>query len=371
MANQMSESGKRSMKTRIITGIVMFLVLVPCVLFGNVPLLIVGILMTAAASYELLTIPGKSKYSHLVKIVTILYAVLFLLAPYIVGWAYGINPFHADLLRLTSEHLNVNALLFYLIPMGLFVIYFLFMAMQVIIHQDVALEDMTYLTSMVTYVSLDFLAIMMLRNLPAASGYINSPDALVINKDNPLLGATFERGLTFWSKDWWTNYWQRFFKTFELLLVVILSTCMSDIGAYFFGVLWGKHPMNARISPHKTWEGFIGGCVFSYLSYFGGAAFFEFVLNAPLLPGILQYTITDSTFMGGHCWILLTIIGLIIPFVGNIGGFMFSAIKRHFNVKDFGNIFPGHGGVIDRFDSSMTNSIAIVSILLIATSFYF
>lgn len=382
MANQISESGKKSMKTRIITGTVMVLTLVPCVLFGNAPLLILGVLMAAIAAYELLTIPGKEKYSNLIKIVTITYAVLFVLAPYIVAWGYNVNPFHADLVKLTSQHLNVNALLFYLIPMALFVVYFLFMAMQVIIHQQVAFEDMTYLTSMVTYVCLGVITIMLLRNIPAASGYINSPNALVlgefdkttstiVNNDNALLGATFVRGLKFYSPTWWSNYWQRFFKTFELLLVVILSTCMSDIGAYFFGVLWGKHPMNARISPHKTWEGFIGGCVFSYLSYFGGAALFEFALDAPLLPGVLQYSISNSGFMGGHCWILLVIIGLIIPFVGNIGGFMFSAIKRHFGVKDFGKIFPGHGGIIDRFDSSLTNSIAIVTIILIATSFYF
>ena len=114
---------------------------------------------------------------------------------------------------------------------------------------------------------------------------------------------------------------------------------MTDIGAYFVGILFGKHKMNERISPKKTWEGFWGGIVFSVVISLS----FAFILaatNNPLL-----------TFLDMNHWYFIVILSLGMPFFAVLGDFVFSSLKRHYEIKDFGKIIPGHGGILDRCDS--------------------
>ena len=115
---------------------------------------------------------------------------------------------------------------------------------------------------------------------------------------------------------------------------------MTDIGAYFIGVFFGKHKMNPRISPKKTWEGFAGGIVISSFFSFG-VAMILCACKHPLVSGLLDL----------QHWYLILALSLILPFVATLGDFVFSSAKRHFEIKDFGNIMPGHGGVLDRLDS--------------------
>jgi phosphatidate cytidylyltransferase len=72
--------------------------------------------------------------------------------------------------------------------------------------------------------------------------------------------------------------------------------------------------------------------------------------------------------LNGQASVLLVLVSLMIPVVGNVGGFLFSLIKRQYGIKDFGKVFPGHGGVIDRFDSVLINSI-VLSIVLLVTAY--
>jgi len=114
-----------------------------------------------------------------------------------------------------------------------------------------------------------------------------------------------------------------------LMIYVCLATFLTDTGAYFFGVFLGKHKMIPRVSPNKTWEGAIGG-------YFCG-----------LIGSLLQ-----GYFFVKHVDFSLLIAGsLLMPIVSQIGDLAFSSIKRRFGIKDFGNAFPGHGGIYDRIDS--------------------
>ncbi len=111
------------------------------------------------------------------------------------------------------------------------------------------------------------------------------------------------------------------------------SPIVVDTGALFVGLALGKHKLNERISPNKSVEGAIGGYIVGFIfimicGYFG-----------------VVWIVDDRTMC------LLFVYALTCPIVGQIGDLAFSAIKRHYNVKDFGNIFPGHGGVLDRFDS--------------------
>ena len=128
--------------------------------------------------------------------------------------------------------------------------------------------------------------------------------------------------------------------SFFLLLYVALGACLNDAFAYFVGVFLGKHKMNERISPKKTWEGFFGGIILTSIFISGFALIFAFTSH-PLLPGILDVEHMYHIF----------ILSLIIPLVSTLGDLVFSSIKRHYQIKDFSNIIPGHGGILDRLDS--------------------
>ena len=109
-------------------------------------------------------------------------------------------------------------------------------------------------------------------------------------------------------------------------LFIIWST---DSGAYFVGRAMGKNKLWPEISPNKTVEGFIGGILCAVIV----AVLFSFYTD--IEAGLIQ----------------LIIITILLSIFGQIGDLVESALKRHYNVKDFGHILPGHGGILDRFDS--------------------
>lgn len=119
-----------------------------------------------------------------------------------------------------------------------------------------------------------------------------------------------------------------------LYLLVFVGSWVSDTGAWFFGRLFGKHKLIPEVSPKKTVEGAIGGALSA------GAAFalYGFIvhrMDAALSPNYL----------------ILILAGVICAVVSQFGDLIASLVKRHYGIKDYGNVFPGHGGVMDRFDS--------------------
>lgn len=119
------------------------------------------------------------------------------------------------------------------------------------------------------------------------------------------------------------------------ILLPLVIAWMSDTGAYFTGYFFGKHKMAPIISPKKTWEGFFGGWLVSV----GCAALF----------GVLYQLITGVTLAVSPLWVAVLAIPLAPLSV--CGDLLASKIKRKYGIKDYGNIMPGHGGVMDRFDS--------------------
>lgn len=117
---------------------------------------------------------------------------------------------------------------------------------------------------------------------------------------------------------------------FTALLFALLIVWLTDSGAYIIGRKFGKHKLAPHISPNKTWEGSIGGTVV-----------------ATIVAGIYAYFYPQ----GGYA--LLTTIGLtiLVSIVGQLGDLVESALKRYYGFKDSGRILPGHGGILDRFDS--------------------
>jgi phosphatidate cytidylyltransferase len=126
-------------------------------------------------------------------------------------------------------------------------------------------------------------------------------------------------------------------RTFVLVYALTI-TWISDSGAFFTGTFLGKHKMAPNISPKKTWEGFAGGILTAALFGFLLGKGYEIILNA--------FEMTYKIDM-----LFLAILAVPCSILGVLGDFSASILKRECAVKDFGNIMPGHGGVLDRFDS--------------------
>ncbi|MBR1779657.1 MAG: phosphatidate cytidylyltransferase [Clostridia bacterium] len=129
--------------------------------------------------------------------------------------------------------------------------------------------------------------------------------------------------------------WAGVYSNFYVLLA-LATPWMSDTGAYFSGKLFGKNKLCPDVSPKKTIEGAIGGIIFSVLANLFICFIFETFLFKP------------KAGVNYLCVILLVFLGAIFSIIGDM---CFSMVKRSYRVKDFGNVIPGHGGLLDRFDS--------------------
>lgn len=123
-------------------------------------------------------------------------------------------------------------------------------------------------------------------------------------------------------------------------LSIFIFLWANDTGAYCFGSLFGKHKLFPRISPGKTWEGSVGGGIL--------------VLVVAAIIGYLESSNADQMLGGSTMsipeWMGM---GLVVVFFGTWGDLVESLFKRTLGIKDSGNILPGHGGMLDRFDSSL------------------
>lgn len=113
------------------------------------------------------------------------------------------------------------------------------------------------------------------------------------------------------------------------IILALVIVWVTDSGAYFTGRKLGKRKLWPEISPNKTIEGFVGGIVLA-------------VIGAVIMQLITPFDVS---------WFTLIVVVVISSIFGQMGDLVESAIKRHYGVKDSGNILPGHGGILDRFDS--------------------
>lgn len=127
------------------------------------------------------------------------------------------------------------------------------------------------------------------------------------------------------------------FAGLNLFLFMIIVVALTDSGAYFFGKRFGKNKLAPQISPNKTIEGSVGGTA---------------------LGVIVGTTYGLITGLSGNI-LLLVIMSLVVAGVAQFGDLVASSMKREYGIKDFGTLFPGHGGVLDRFDSHLYASLAL------------
>ena len=153
----------------------------------------------------------------------------------------------------------------------------------------------------------------------------DAEDALVLVASTLFLGIAFSYLITIINMD------------ILYLIYVALITIMSDTFAHFFGTKIGKHKLCPAVSPNKTVEGMVGGVFFGT---FLGMVFFKTFID-----------VSADLF-------LVIVVSLVLSLIAEFGDLVFSAIKRKYGVKDYGNIMPGHGGIIDRLDSILFAIIA-------------
>lgn len=139
------------------------------------------------------------------------------------------------------------------------------------------------------------------------------------------------------------------------LAFLLGSAWWSDIGGYFSGMLFGKHKLCPEISPKKTVEGLIGGLIFAVLGNIG----IMVLINRLAAQGI-GYLVNLLTLHFGRICLLTPLLALLSV----VGDLSFSIIKRTYGIKDYGNLMPGHGGVLDRFDSVIFIAPAVYFIAL-------
>lgn len=144
-----------------------------------------------------------------------------------------------------------------------------------------------------------------------------------------------------WSLSSLLGIWQ-IDHSWKLVLMTFLIPWLTDTGAYFVGRAIGRHKLAPVISPNKSWEGAVGG----------------------LVIGILAVLLYNELVLHYSVWFMF-VLGAVGSVIGQLGDLMESWLKRWIGVKDSGNTIPGHGGILDRFDSMLLVAPTVYYLLLI------
>ncbi|MCQ2793267.1 MAG: phosphatidate cytidylyltransferase [Bacilli bacterium] len=306
--NEITPEAKASMKTRIITALVLTALCVPCLFLGGWFFFALSVIISIFVSYELVHVLSlKTRFKYIIYIASIVILLAFVYWIFIKNNIGNSDISASTVLTIGFSNLLVSTVLILVTAGVFFGISF--------ICEEFSPSKVCYLISMIVIVGLCIQSFLYLRFAPTKI-FIEKLDGFDVS--TPLF---------------------KYFQSSLLLVYVILGTILNDIGAYFFGILFGKHKLNPRISPKKTWEGFYGGMIIS----FAFTVAFALIMSAVGLP-LLPFLDVQHFY-----WVLL--ISAVMPIIANLGDFTFSAIKRSFGIKDFSKLLPGHGGVLDRIDS--------------------
>lgn len=337
--NKISASTGKNMIIRILTALVLLFICLPLSFIGSWGYFILILILACVSIYEVSRAPKEKN------IPVVLYIAFFIITLSFIYWFFiknAVNQYVYSEGNILIEEANFNFALFGIgfansndgVVVGLalsiimiafsFLIYFT----ACITNENFSFKDVCYFFTMSILIGIGFQSMYYVKYLPFSPQFIGS-------------------GINYYDNSYGT------YALSTLLFIFVLIGCMmNDIGAYFVGILFGKHKINERISPKKTWEGFIGGILIALII----ALIFAFSCSAggyDLLPGVLDFD---------H-WYNVVILAIAMPLIANIGDFAFSAIKRNFGIKDFGNIIPGHGGVLDRLDSVLFTFIFVACLL--------
>ena len=281
------------MKQRIITGVIVVLIMIPILLFAQTPVLPIAIALgSVIAIFEISRCIGMQKaYPFVVPLYALAASIPFL------SRFMALGSLNAKVEPESAQHLaQYGAIL-------MIGILFYFFTIAIFSRGKYNLADVCVLFATSFYILMGF-------------------NAIIIMHDNEHGGHV-------------------------LYLAIFISAWMTDVFAYFCGMLFGrggKHKLIPDVSPKKTVEGSIGGIVFCII----GMMIFGWLCNT--------FTEFDSNIL------MFAIGGFLASIVSQIGDLLMSYVKRYYNIKDFSQLFPGHGGVLDRFDSILAVSIAMMAL---------
>jgi len=333
LTNELSSSAKKSMVTRIISGAVLALIFVPAIVVGGWFFFFFCVALATLCAFEIV------KASNLKGLLRVL--IYFVTIVFTIGITfYTVYRTNMEVLQKQGAEafkdryflpntFNDIRLSIMLITLMLCVFFLISFSVELF-----SIAYVFYFATMILVVAIGIQSFLFLRYSP----------------------------FYFFQQEYMEEYGSAVYRLFNnefmygqstfLFAYVIFGVIFNDMGAYFIGMLFGKHKMNERISPKKTWEGFIGGVVISIIVSTVFALICALV-DKPILP----------IFDVKHLYYVI-IISILIPLISDVGDFVFSSVKRTFGVKDFSNLIPGHGGVLDRIDSLIFAS-ALVSCLII------
>lgn len=324
----------RSFGKRIGSAMIIVLGAIIGVFGGTYPFLLGIGFISMGATWEILHV-SKKKYPLCIHIVT--YIFVFLLS----YWFFIGGNIQAYLDDPSTYYFSISdhsTNLFF--PFGVIVVFTIIYFIIAIISDKFTFADVAH------FVTLGLLIGMGVQS----ACYIRYHSFYLINLD---IYADYE---------WFPGYtssslkgtWQfEYFLSTLPFLYMALGTVANDTFAWLGGLLLGKHHMNPRVSPNKTWEGFFSGYICSALVYMGVAFLFAGI-GLPVLP---LFTMDK--------WYNIIIVSLVLPILGVIGDLSFSLIKRYYGTKDYSNIFPGHGGILDRFDSYLFVCLGFASLMMV------
>ena len=321
--NELTPQTKASMKTRIIASLIGLAIIIPLIFLGDWFTLVLAMFLLIVGVIEIVN-TAKKDYSVLLYVISIIAAILITVWPAIVSL---IDQIHGGNVSFhIFDYFGGIALSTPALIVGISLLF-----LTVVLHSSFTVRDACFLIAMVLVIALGIQCILYIRYLPS------------------ILNKTPREGFF------------NLFDTLEsstLIIYVLIGAFVTDIGAYFTGILWGKRKINERISPKKTYAGFVGGLLCSAIFSIA----FAFILDAvghPILVGYLDVP---------HWWNIV-ILSLFMPIMATLGDFVFSAIKRSYDIKDFGKLIPGHGGILDRLDSLIFTFFAAGGYLFVYIAF--
>lgn len=159
------------------------------------------------------------------------------------------------------------------------------------------------------------------------------------------------------------------FNGMRFIIYMLLITICTDIFALVFGMLLGKHKLCPTISPKKTWEGAIGGTIVATIigSLFVGLYHYfghYFVVNGKPIQFFTGVFDVERVSTVGLVFFII-FLSIVLSISSQIGDLICSKFKRTYGIKDFSQVFPGHGGILDRFDSTLFASIVFLCFITI------
>lgn len=167
----------------------------------------------------------------------------------------------------------------------------------------------------------------------------------------------------------------------RFIVYLLLITSATDVFAYLFGSKFGKHKLAPHISPKKSWEGAIAGSILGTIVAatfaLGYGTFFspDTTIGLFVNPGGEQTLLDNFSSLGVNksLWIqglVIVPITLVATILAQMGDLVASRLKRTYNLKDFGTILPGHGGLLDRFDSALFVAMFLAAIFILIYRLY-